>query len=117
MMGMSTSSIMIMIMFMMVVMMMVFMMMVFMVMVFLCCTVMLHLHTVLCLPELPVDGALPGQELSVSPLLHHSALVQHQDLVAVGHSGQTMRDNDGGAATRGLLQCLHNAALCDGVQA
>ena len=72
MMGMTTSSIMVVIVLM--------MMMMMTMVVLLCLTVMFCRCTVLCLPELPVDGALSGQELTVRPLLHHPALVQHQDL-------------------------------------
>ena len=69
MMGMTTSSIMMMIMLM--------MMMMMIMVVSLLSTVMFGHHTVLCPPELAVDGAVPGQELSVRPLLHHPPLVQH----------------------------------------
>ena len=89
-------------------------MMMMMVLVFM---IVFLIRTVLRLPELPVDGVIPGQELTVRPLLHHAPLVQDQDLVAVGHSGQPVGDDDGGAAARGLLQGPHDAALCDGIQA
>ena len=65
-------------------------------------------------------GLLPivqaNHDIAMRPHLHHPALVQHQDLVTVGHGGQAVRDDDGGASTGGLLQGRHDATLRDRVQ-
>ena len=50
-------------------------------------------------------------------LLRHPAPVQHQDLVAVDHSAQSVCDDDGGPALGGLVDGPHDGVLGDGVQA
>lgn len=63
---------------------------------------------VLLVPEAPVERVPPGQQLVVRAALADGAVLQHQDLVRVGHGRQAVRDADGRAPLRGRLQRLQD---------
>lgn len=72
---------------------------------------------VLLLPQAVVERVALGQQLRVRAAIADSAVLQHQDLVGVGHGGQAVRDADGRAALRGRLQRLQDRLQRDTHQA
>ena len=76
----------------------------------------MRVHTVLALPQRPVDGVGPGHQLLVAAPLGHGALVEHEDLVAVYHGGEPVGDDDAGPAPGGLVEGAHDGGLGDGVE-
>ena len=48
-------------------------------------------------PQFVVERLFVGDQGLMVPLLHHLALVQHQDAVAVHDGAQTVSDDDRGA--------------------
>ena len=97
----------------MMIMMMVMMMMVTLLFLVPCVVVL----AVLRLPESGVERVWRLEQLRVSALLRQPALSDDQDLVAVDHSGQSVGDDNRGAALGGALQSRHDGLLSDGVQA
>ena len=70
----------------------------------------------LTLPHLVIQGPLVRDQILVSAGLHHLAVVQNQNLVAVNNRAQSLGDDDRGPSLRGQVQRRHDVALGDRVQ-
>ena len=64
---------------------------------------LLILPRLLPLPHLRIQ-AIRRQQLLMRPALDDPAVIQHQDLLRIGHRRQAVRDHQRGAVLRNLLQ-------------
>mmetsp|Transcript_29011 Transcript_29011/g.81160 ORF Transcript_29011/g.81160 Transcript_29011/m.81160 type:complete len:411 (-) Transcript_29011:664-1896(-) len=63
-----------------------------------------------------IGASGPRQEVGVGPVLHHAAVVQHEDLVGASHRAQAMGNHERGAAPHDPLQSLLHQSLALGVE-
>uniref|UniRef100_A0A7S3CL08 Uncharacterized protein n=1 Tax=Strombidium rassoulzadegani TaxID=1082188 RepID=A0A7S3CL08_9SPIT len=73
----------------------------------------LHLLLLLALllPKSPVVAVFLGNQLVVRALLNNDSVLEHDDLVTVSHSGESMGNDERGRALRNLIDGLLNLLL------